>query len=349
MRLHRVVLAAMVAGVIATGTLGSAAAGGSGPWVSFDLRIGDGCVAGQGRPNTGHLVSLYTSTGRLKDRNRVVSTGRDFVACFFQPILGGDRLVAEAARLRRSFRVPQLMPNIDRVRDVVTGSARPGATVDLTLLHGEGFALAQPYDRQVRADASGAYAADFSDIGIVGADQVEATWTNGHDRVGAMAYAPFITYGRVSSTVVGSARRGDDVRVRLVDRDGDVRGVAHGGMPTVFQFFEAAFIDAGGADVYPMFGDRVVAPFTGDANLRVPRMGLSPDTKLDRVSGRCMPRSPYQLWVFYGEIAPVVRIGVTDAEGRFSRSVGIDMREGHFMTLNCRYATGDFVFMDQEI
>jgi hypothetical protein len=340
-------IAAVLAVVAMTSVAAPAVAGG--PTFTFSLRIGQACTAGEGLPNTRHVVSLYTSSGRLKDRNRVMSVERSYTACFFQPILGRDRLVVEAKGQSRSFRVPALMPVIDRVSDEVTGHAKPGTNVDLTLFHSEGFSPSQPYSRQTTVDAGGDYAADFSEVGIVGADQVEASWTNGRDVVQALAWASFITYGRVSSTVVGSARRGDDVRVEIVDSNGDVRGVANGGMPTVFQHFEAVFIDAAGDDVYPMRGDHVVAPFTGDANLRVPRMFLIPDRRGDRVTGACMPESPFQLWVFYGEIAPVERIGMTDADGDFSRSLGIDLRRGDYMTLNCRYPTGDFVFMDQEV
>jgi hypothetical protein len=348
MRDRRRLAAALVVALIAIAALTAPAAGGA-PKFTFSVRIGDGCVTGEGLRDSRHVVSLYTSSGRLKDRDRVMSIDRSFTACFFQPVLGRDRLGIKADGQTRTFRVPALMPAIDRVSDVVTGHAKPGTTVDLTLFHSEGFSPSQAYPRPAVVDVEGDYGADFSDIGIVGADQVGASWTNGRDSVQALAWASFITYGRVSSTVVGSARRGDDVRVEIVDRDGDVRGVAHGGMPTVFQHFEAVFIDAQGDDVYPMRGDRVVAPFTGDADLLVPRMFLAPDVERDRVSGACMPESPYQLWVFYGQPEPVVRIGTTDANGDFSRSVGIDLRRSHLMSLNCRYATGDFVFMDQEV
>jgi hypothetical protein len=348
MRGHRRSVAALIA-VLALGAVAAPVTAG-GPRFAFSVMIGDGCVSGTGLRDARHHVSLYASSGTLKDHDRVTSVGRAFTACFFQPVLGRDRLVVEAGGERRAFRVPALVPAIDRVTDAVTGHAGPGTVVDLTLFHSEGFAPGEPVFRQAAVDAGGDYSADFSDIDIVGADQVQAAWTNGHDTVATYpAYAPFITYGRVSSTVVGAARRGQDVRIELIDRDGDVRGVAHGGMPTVFQFFESVLIDGNGDDVYPMRGDRVVAPFTGDADLRVPRMFLAPRPDRDRVAGACMPHSPYQLWVFYGQLEPVVRIGVTDEEGEFSRSVGIDLRRGHYMTLNCRYATGDFVFMDQEV
>ena len=338
----------LVATVVAVGALAAPVAAGR-PTFTFAVRIGEACVTGQGLEDARHLGLLYTSSGRLKDRNRVTSSGTSFTICFFQPVLGRDRVVVKSGGQSRSFRVPALTPVIDRVTDTVTGHAKPGTNVDLTLFHAEGFAAADPYPREAAVDGQGDYSADFSDIGIVGADQVHGFWTNGQDSVEAQANASFITYGRVSSTVVGSARRGDDVRVTIMESNSTTRGVANGGMPTVFQYFEAVFIDADGNDAFPRRGDHIVAPFTGDADLLVPRMFVHADPARDRVDGACMPESWYQLWVFYGEIAPAIRIGVTDANGDFSRKVGIDLQRGQFMTLNCRYPTGDFVFLDQEV
>ena len=348
MWVRRRIAAALVIAVIGSAAVAVPASAGGRPF-TFNLTIGSACVTGLGLSNTLHEVLLYTADGRLKDRDRITTAGRAYEGCFFQPILGHDRLVIKAAGQSRAFRVPALMPVIDRVTDRVTGQGKPGSTVDLTLMHSEGFAPSQAYPRQVTVNANGRYAADFSDIDIVGADQVAASWTNGEDSVAASWWAPFITYGRVSSNVVGSARRGTDVRVSIVDAKGDVRGVANAGTAMVFHFFEGVFIDANGADVYPRRGDHVLAPFTGDADLLVPRMHLAPRPDLDRVAGSCMPNSAYQLWVFYGQIEPVIRIGVTDANGDFSRGVGIDLRRSHLMQLNCRYPSGDFVFLDQEV
>lgn len=280
------------------------------------------------------------------------SLGRAFLACFFQPILGNDRLVVEAEGQRGAFVVPDIQPRIDRVTDEVTGRAKPGTTVQLDLAHSDGFGQAISYPLDAQADGNGHYSADFSGISeIIGGDNVGAFWTNGHDAVtSSSSVTPFINYGAVSSTVVGAANRGDDVRIDLLSPGGGVRAVAHAGSPTVFPFFEAAFIDADGSHTYPVAGDRIVGSIAGDLELLVSRVSVHGDTAADRVWGRCMPASPY-LFRAVGDTGEEIafRTGTTDAEGRFSRQVPFDLQRSHFLTLTCRFETGDFVFLDQEI
>src|SRR5687768_13333729 len=98
-----------------------AAAGG--PVFTFYFTTPGGCVSGNGPASVGVYVTLRSANGTFEGRGHDESDGAgNFNVCnFYDSIDPGDVLTAKSGVNQRSFTVPNVAFNVNRVTDVVSG------------------------------------------------------------------------------------------------------------------------------------------------------------------------------------------------------------------------------------
>lgn len=306
---------------------------------TFQLDLGDPCFSGHGHEDARHSVSLLTPDGHIRDQLVVRSRGDRFRACFALDMNPNDRLRVRSQGDRRTFRIPDIKPFVDRTTDKVKGRAPAGTEVMLMLADDNDLV------RTVVADDDGWYRTDFtSKWDIRGTDPVIARWQHEGDEVLAVQITPFVIFNLVDDVVHGAANRGADVSIELLNRDGLPRGDARG-EPDQGGQFETFFRDPAGTPVYPRRGDRIVAPaIASDVDLLVPAMSIRPDLEADVVRARCAPDARFFMLI-QEEVNVLLLHGRADGTGRLEKFVGdrLDIRRGTNITLQCQYPTGDVI------
>ncbi len=125
------------------------------------VHLGNPCVSGYA--DTG--IGPYTLTLRadLEEEEVTGTTWSDgsFWACFSRPIRPGDRLTLTQITGRMTFTVPTVTAVHDFGRQVLEGEAPPGSLVEAVF--GDSYL---PPTRRTRADPSGRYGLDTSDLGL---------------------------------------------------------------------------------------------------------------------------------------------------------------------------------------
>ena len=343
-RSGRLSRAALVLGLL--GAVPSMAA--AAPAITVEVFVGDSCMTGTGPSNTAHVVTLRTPGGTVRGSFRTTSDEAGFWGGCFPfatnvSINGGDRLRIVAGSLARSLTVPRLEPRTNRVTDVISGIARPGATVDIVVEHRASFRQASSHEFAVRADAEGRFRVDTtSRVDVLGNDFVVVLYEDGPDAFGALAVAPNMVVGNGSNTVTGSVNNGTDLTLWLRNASGVNKAVVTAG-PIMFGFFQVSMFRSDGRAAYAEPGDRLIGSFSSDARVRIPSSFLRGDAGTDVIEGRCMANASYEL-VADSLVGRFERFtGTTDAEGRVRRDVTsrMNLRRGYELQLTCLYPTGD--------
>lgn len=345
-RLGRVaaVLAVMACAAAALGGPVAAASERFGMWVD----VGDSCFRGAGPAGTRIAFELRTAGGSLKGRTKVrVSTDGRFMACIeggAGMLLPTDVLTGRLGDRVRRLSIPALGPHVDRQRDLVSGWARPGELVDVTMV----------VDRDLRgtvstvAGSDGRWVADVGRAGQAGAE-FTATIHRGLDRVSAIGRAILVELRAGSAVVSGIAGAPDGVHLALLDPTGRRRATAEA---QVIDFppmgdFGTVFADRSGTPVVPRPGDRVVDRATG-VDLVVPRTAVAAVAGTRTVTGHCGARQRWTLDVSSrteGNPGSIERHGKADASGRLS--IVLDLPQplaiGDDLRLTCRLPSRDTI------
>lgn len=245
--------------------------------------------------------------------------------------------------------IPRLTAEVDATGDKVTGQAPPNGT--LTVTAGPFFGQQA---RDVTADASGQYSADFTGVADITPGSpvtVRLTVAGGHWISLATAAASLRVWpeaGRVDGTVAGGA----SVQINVVSASGAARATASATANFLGQF-NVALADTAGKPYYPLARDRVRVSF-GDAmrEVVVPPLGIEWDTAADRVFGETTPG---------GTVTVRAQPPASQGNGAVTRSMEVpgsgfyeavfapdmDLRAGSRLQITYAYPGGDRIRIDR--
>lgn len=198
----------------------------------------------------------------------------------------GDRLKVADGSASRTFVVPNLTINLDRVSDTYYGTGPVHRTVRIEVVHGD-----YGQDKSARVGDDGTWRLHTNQWDIYGGDFASLSWTSVHgDRVrtGGIASFVIVTLGQASFS--GWAVPGQDVDIALAD------GVDAFGSATASPRgeFAGSFRDSHGhlRPVAP--GDHLTAPsLASDADWIVPAIDGSANAANDIVQGQCHDSGTY--------------------------------------------------------
>jgi hypothetical protein len=326
--------------VLLAGTSSTTVAVGS---LAFDLEIPGPCLRGTAPAGISIELILKGPGGTPIDSTQAKAGGQGrFQTCFDRWIVGGDILVARSGTTMRRFPVPRLTVNVDRVANVVSGNAPARAALHLDVRMGpNGFLPHGHATRDSVADSAGHYAVDFSSTLDIGAGMAgEVVATVGSDVVRTYNFALWIVTQRGQSNIYGLS--GGRTRIEIRAPDGHLRAQAETSGPGQYLVVLA---DSDGSPVYLRAGDRIIVPGVADANLLIPAGRLNADPSTDTAYGRCMPNTPFDLWI--GGMFK----GRTDGAGRFAMDLTGKAHTpvGKLESLFCHYPSGDIYQINSEV
>jgi len=319
--------------------------------ISVQVVIGDNCLSGFGPSRQDVVATLRTPTGAVRGRFQAASDKFGLWGGCFEPsepstfVNGGDQLRVVVGKQSRSITIPSLTPRVDRVSDTIEGTTRPHTSVDILIAHRDSFRSTEFFFYSDKAGADGKFKVDTSaDFDLIGFDNVTVVAGRGDDFFRATALAPGVQIANQSNFVTGSANDGRRVVLTLTDRNERLKAKANAGS-VQFGLFEASMFNADGNAAYPSTGDWLIGSFARDAVVQMPVNALTGVARTDRVTGKCMPDSPYKLIVRHRRL-----FGFTDSKGRFDRDLSFRMnvQRGDQMSLYCMFPTGD-VWQDVDI
>jgi hypothetical protein len=333
----------LIAGLITVAALAAPTAAMAAAPLSVVVVTGSQCVFGTAPKNNEVVATLKTPGGHL--RGRVITASDqfgDWSACFSGPINGGDSLRVVAGTKDRTIVVPRVEPQIDRVANVIEGSAPPNSLVLAEVVHLKTLKKTSTFQFDTMSNGSGHYSFDTTGtVNLRGNDAVTIFTQRGNDIFGAFVIAPFVSVQDANNLVVGNANNGTHLTLELRNSHGGLKAnVTAGGLPLFFgiSLFQVALYDDDGSAAYPIAGDVQTATLASDAVLTMPNSSLNGDADTDIVTGRCMPNVNFSLAAgfefFYGK---------TDATGHFTRDVSskTNLHRGDRVALTCLYPSGD--------
>jgi hypothetical protein len=325
--------------------------------ITFILYMGGTCVGGQAGPAnkpvhvewrdaSAHPKAQADSTTDQYGSWSLCAEDSTFVAI-------GDVVSVRLATAHRTFVVPQLSLNLDRVQNLIRGTGPAGSTL---ALEWEYFSYDIIQDQDVHVGSNGKWSlnpdSDANDL------VAWLSWRpNGGDVVYIEdTYAPELKAG-LNGRFSGVGGHRQQITVKVLDPDtGRERGsgVATG---DYYGRFAGVIRDAQGHRLEVRPGDRVVArDLAPDTDFIMPRITASADVAHDVVTGRCAPTVTFafaagaSVWRAPGHERGTTHGGQTDLRGRFSidtstgdalTSSPANIKRGDRIKVDCAMLAGD--------
>jgi hypothetical protein len=293
----------------------------------------DGCAFGTAPANTNLTISIKTSSGELRSRERLhVSPFAEWESCTTNadPLNAHDRIIIESPGHRMVFNLALLTVKIDRATGFLGGRAPANAALDVATSESKELT-------HVRANAQGYWrlpgkhvlqAFQFAGVRLV----------NGAKTLEAVADAPGVQITRADNVLRGQATTLAPIQIRLLSPSGSVRSavtVQSNGL-----LWTATLVDGQGRATYPESGDTLTISIEPGARFTIPDGAIHGDASKNRLSGRCMPGARYLVDVQGTNQDYLVR-GVTNSAGLLRQHLNADLTVGWDLTLECFYPTGD--------
>lgn len=131
----------------------------------WQITLGSNCLSGYaGVAGVPYTVTLVSASGTIKGIAVFPYTGYSgsFFACFASTVETGDQLTLTQPGGSMAFTVPELTARHDYARRVLEGRSPPNAAISASVPFGNGYSTT----RHTRADASGHYGLDTSDLSV---------------------------------------------------------------------------------------------------------------------------------------------------------------------------------------
>lgn len=253
------------------------------PPIRLELWIGqaNACITVFSAADKTITIVWRDSAGALKAQGSGVSDGLWYFCQNDSSLVVeiGDRIKVSDGSYKRTYVVPALTLEIDRVNDVFKGTGPAGRTIRLEIPLGD-----VGYDHSVRVGQDGHWSFD-PHFDVWGGEEALIKWKspNGDDLyLDGTAAALNVTLSKASFSGRTTANAQFDVSL-----DGATDGVAHvTAGPN--GFFAGEFRDNHGHLVRLAPGDHVSAPgMASDSDWMVPAVQASADKANDVVSGQC--------------------------------------------------------------
>ena len=272
------------------------------------LRIGGPCVTGQAPANRDLHLVWKSSAGTLKANVHVqtIDSGAwSYCSVDGDALTVGDKLKATVGAYTRSFVVPTLTLNIDRVQGVFRGRAPAGTSFVMWFIH-RGCCADFVEDINLTADSTGKWVYDNDGFDVDGYE-AHMEWSSAKgDFLSVYDFAAEATVRINRSNVTGYSDPLSAWKLALWDPAlGTRKGVASG-VTDEWGSFSGVFVDADGDPVNVLVGDKVVGTsLASDMKFIVRDIQATADVATDFVTGSC------------GNIGPRHRVDV--------------LRNGHFI------------------
>jgi hypothetical protein len=315
------------------------------------LRTAGDCIAVQTAGNNATDVTLRNSSGELKAHGTVAADGVFFCLDNSTWVDSGDKLKASDGTYTRTFVVPNLSIEADRVNNRYFGTGPAGRTVLVEYpksLFGDTGA-----SRGVRVNADGTWSLNPNRDLIWSMDGIVDWKSPNGDRVDAYGAVPYVSLTIGKSTFSGRTSSFDSFQATIED--------GHLGSANVTSNVDgrlwSKFRNAGGHRVKVAPGDHFSAPgLASDADWIVPHIVATANPANDKVHGNCEDT---------GALSGLVRVDVlrsghglgsafigSDENGNFSVDFGgrpypgfepANIKSGDTIVVGCMIATGDWV------
>ena len=154
----------------------------------------------------------------------------------------------------------------------------------------------------------------------------------------ALTEAPGVRITRGDNVIAGDAWTPVPIHVHLVSSSGTVRSAVTVQSDGIF--WNATLVDRQGRATHPEPGETLTVSNEPDAHLAIPDAAIHGDASKDRISGRCMPSSRYDIRLIVGRRLMTLP-GRTNSVGASRQSLKTDLKVGAELTLECFYPTGD--------
>ncbi len=318
--------------------------------IRFGAGIGDCNFSGSNAGNRQTILLVWKDKdGNLKSPQTVKSDkhGNWNGRCDSNEVVEvGDTIKATIGTKSRTFQVPELTVDVDRVTNVVSGLGPANDSVSLYAYSSNNNA-----NQDVSTDPSGAYSYDFtSQLDITGDGWAEADWSSpSGDYVYAYGNAQYVQVweGRAPyRSGYVEARPGQAVSVDLLDGS-LVQKASSSGTANRYGYVNIDFLDANGNVVQALAGDTIDATdVASDATWVLPAISVSGVASTNRVSGTCLPNDDYYFEAYSPQYDRDNSFnGVADSAGNFSRNIThqMDLQSGDHIDVFCTLSTGDEV------
>jgi hypothetical protein len=343
--------------------------------ITFQLYMATSCIGGRASDNATLKVVWRNAAGiiKLKDTYFANSSGY-WEACAMNPntfeprlLKIGDRLKVTVGTTSRTFVVPTLTLNLDRVNNVFKGKAPAGTTVRLNYATG----LFSPYmeSKNVVANSDGRWSYRKAGFGIRGGLYAYIRWHSAkNDRITIDGVAPYLTATLGSSRVTGTTKPKTTVKAKLFNATTMAQRATAAGTADKHGRFSIRLRDSAGNAVPVKAGNRLRAlSVASDADWIVPGAQVAGDASTEVVTGRCRDAGTragaYRLEVITpGGDSRSEALGNLDAGGYFEIDFkdpfssdgviwyyGSDVRSGDTLQLGCLQTTGDWVQLRQPV
>jgi hypothetical protein len=326
------------------------------PPLTVQVSVGDYCVYGTAKSNATVKVVIRDSDNNVKGRDvQVVSDYGEWSGCvdYYGDVLqAGDKVKATVFETgqERSFTIPRLVIQTNRVTDVVSGKGPAGSALTLFASdYGWSYYGMDDYDasQDVVVSGAGTYSYDFGNQGIdlLGGASVAAVWSaqGGNVSVIRSMTVPYVSLYLGRSQFYGAARPSQYVALSLTIGSTEVaegHAVASYGPGLSYQStdFEGRFVDSDGEPYRVHGGEQLSAPALGsDADWQVPAINGTVDLATDKVSGTCFPNSLYIVLVSSSD-AYGSDYGTANGSGNFTKDMTAaagNVRSGAIIDILC--------------
>jgi len=319
----------------------------------LNIGIGNCSVDGWNAGSTKTVVLTWKdSDGGLKNKQTVTSdSGGNFSTnCdSSEQVEVGDTIRVTIGTRSRTLTVPKLTITVDRISNTVSGQGPAGDWVGVQACE----RAMGCYDASEPTDGTtGAYSHDFSsDVDITGAGYARVNWTSpqGDDiQSNADAQQILIWEGRTpwGGSFNASGPAGLHFTVHLLN--GSLSNIGDGqAVLNARGYSSGDILDSHGARVRAHAGDTIDATdLVSDAYFVLPAISVSGNATTDRVSGTCLPNSPFWFEAYAPDYSrDTTRSGTTDGTGFFSRKItsSMNLKRGDHIDVECTLSTGDTV------
>lgn len=345
------VLGALLIAALAAGNVSAATRP-----ITFDLYLGYGFMYGIASDSATVTLRWKDSTGHLKARAEVTSSESghwsfDAPAATFVEV--GDRLTASDGNSTHTLVVPELTAVVNRVKNVIKGTAPAGRVFLDCLYPGHPVPDIVCRTKRLAVNDEGRWRY-WPGYNLQGGDGAELRWKSPEgDDITFWAQAPYVVVTLGRAGVSGVGRQNSTATVLLKEASTHERLASWSSPIGVHQSFTGTLRDSAGERVFVTPGQYVVSTIASDAAFIVPEIQATADVDTDTVSGRCWDtgRSAHGVYILVYRSGAQRGFAVTGTEedGSFSHDMTDSfpnssvVKHGDDVLIACVLKNHDFV------
>jgi len=319
------------------------------------LMLRSNCISGRGPANAAARVIWKSQSGNFKAIVDLPTNpaGAWGYCSASRQLRVGDTIRASSGSYARTFTMPNVTLNSNRVTERFSGIGLPGATGQLWFMSGIFADFAE--NEEVTANGQGVWTSTPG--GATGGIEASVDWVTAQgDFIEArgMVAQVAVTIGRAA--VEGGWNGLSEVTVMLRDPATNAQRGRAIATTSDFGQFNGRFEDASGEPVNVRVGDRIVSPIASNLDWHVPAINGTANVATNFVNGHCSSTEIEPIFamvrVFRTGANRGVAIADTDSNGDFEADFNgtpapfydpANIKHGDRILINCYYDTYDVV------